>query len=303
MPPLNSLRAFEAAARLGSFLEAARELNVTPAAISHQIKTLEADLDLPLFHRLPRGIRLTDAGRELLPDISRGFAHFGKAMGAISSGTLGGKLTISAAPSFATLWLVPRLGRFLRSYPEIQVQVLSAGRVPADLNREEADLRIPYGAGDYPGLVTNLLMRDTIFPVCAPSLLNRQPLRGFADLRHHVLLQDVDIDSAEPTMTWRRWFNDAGIHEHAPAGWVEFNEGVLVTEAAVRGQGVALGRLSLVREHLKTGRLMRPLKTTQPSEYNYYTVTTAAGAQRPRIRAFLRWLEEEVRRDNDDSRF
>lgn len=300
LPPLNSLRAFEAAARHESFQKAADELNVTPAAVSHQIKTLETALDKELFHRLPRGITLTEIGRELLPDITNGFAHFGRAVGTVTGGSLSGKLVISAAPTIAVFWLVPRLDRFLRAFPNIDVQVLMAGSLPADLHRDEADIRLPYGAGDYPGLVTSLLMNDTIFPVCAPSLLNRQPLKTFADLRNHTLIQDIDIDRAEPSMTWRRWFRDAGITEYDPAGWIEFNASVLTIEAAVRGHGVALGRLSLVREHLKKGHLMRPLKTLRPSDFDYYTVTTKAGAERPRVRAFLRWLEQEVRRDNDD---
>ena len=296
LPPLNALRAFEVAARRGGFIGAAEELHVTPAAVSHQVKSLESYLGVRLFTRLPRGLTLTETGRELLPELSRGFDHFSRAVGSLTAGELSGKLTVGSPPSLATLWLVPRLGSFLQTYPEIQVRILAVER-PPDLNAGEADLRIPYGMGDYPGFKTRLLMRDSIFPVCAPSLLNHRPLRRFADLRHHTLLQDIAIDVSEPTMTWKRWLRDAGIDSVLSGRWVEFNNSILLTEAAVRGQGVALGRLSLVRDHLATGRLMRPLKAGRPADFAYYTVTTQAGAERRRVQAFLRWLEAQVAQD------
>lgn len=293
LPPLNAIRAFEAAARQGGFVRAAHELNVTPAAVSHQVKSLEAHLGVPLFNRLPRGLELTSAGQELLPDISRGLAHFARAVGALSGGELAGRLTVSTAPSFATLWLVPRLEGFLSAYPDIQIRLLPAD-IPPDLNLGKVDIRIPYGTGTYPGLKTRLLMRDRVFPVCAPSLLNHKPLRRFSDLRDHTLLHDIEIDADEPTMTWARWLRDAGVEAGAAVRHVEFGNSILLTEAAVQGQGVALGRLSLVRNHLATGRLVRPLKTSRPGDYAYYFVTTEAGAQRPRVKVFLDWIARQV---------
>jgi LysR family glycine cleavage system transcriptional activator len=297
LPPLNALRAFEVAARRGGFTSAAEELHVTPAAVSHQVKTLEDYLGVELFKRLPRGLVLTEAGRELLPQLTRGFDHFARAVGGLNTGDWGGKLTVSAAPSLATLWLVPRLGSFMQTYPDIELRVLARER-PPDLNAGEADVRIPYGMGDYAGFKTRLLMRDSIFPVCAPSLLNQTPLRRFADLRHHTLLQDIEVDAGEPTMTWKRWLRDAGVDSALSERWVEFSNSILLTEAAVRGQGVALGRLSLVRDHLATGRLVRPLKTMRPADYAYYVVTTQAGAERRRVQVFLRWLQAQVERES-----
>jgi len=296
LPPLNALRAFEVAARRGGFTSAARELHVTPAAVSHQIKLLESHLDVPLFRRLARGLEITEAGRQLLPQLTRGFVHFARAVDGLSAGGLAGPLTVTSAPSFATLWLVPRLGSFLRAYPDIEVCVLAV-EVPPDLNRGEADIRLPYGMGDYPGLATSLLMREQIFPVCAPALLNQSRLRRFADLRHHTLLHDINTGAEEPTMTWRRWLRDAGAAGVDPARGVKFGDSIMVTEAAVRGQGVALGRMSLVGDHLATGRLVRPLKASRPADYAYYAVTTHAGAQRPRVQAFLGWLEAQAERD------
>ena len=300
LPPLNALRAFEVAARHGGFTSAARELYVTPAAVSHQIKTLETHLDVQLFRRLPRGLELTEAGRQLLPQLSRGFEHFARAVEGLSAGGLAGPLAINTAPSFATLWLVPRLGGFLRAYPDIEVRIM-ASEVAPDLNRGEVDIRLPYGMGHYPGLATTLIMREQIFPVCAPSLLNQLRLRRFSDLRHHTLLHDVNTGAEEPTMTWRRWLRDAGVPGVDPDKGVKFGNSILMTEAAVRGLGVALGRMSLVGDHLATGRLVRPLKASRPADYAYYAVTTHAGAERPRVQAFLGWLEAEVERDARES--
>ena len=296
LPPLNALRAFEAAARHGGFTTAARELHVTPAAVSHQVKTLEAYLELALFRRLPRGLEITEAGRKLLPQLTRGFAHFSRGVEALRAGGLAGRLTVSAASSFATLWLVPRLEGFLRTYPEVEVSV-QANEVPPDLNLGEVDLRIPYGMGHYPGFATGLLMREQIFPVCAPTLLNHTPLRRFADLRNHTLLHDVNVSSDEATMTWRRWLRDAGVDGVDPERGVKFSNSILLTEAAVRGQGVALGRTSLAGDHLAAGRLVRPLKAARPGDYAYWWVATHAGVQRPRVQAFLGWLEAQVEQD------
>ena len=272
---------------------------MTPAAVSHQVKSLEGHLGAELFRRLPRGLTLTNAGRELVPDISRGLAHFARAVGGITGGELAGKLVVTAVPSFAALWLVPRLGSFLRAFPDVQLRVI-ASATTLDLKSGTVDVRIPYGMGHYPGLRVRLLMRDTVFPVCAPSLLNQRPLRRFADLRDHILLHDIQIDSDEPTMTWSRWLRDAGLEDAAPLGHLEFSDSILLTEAAVRGQGVALGRMSLVRDHLENGRLVRPFKVSRPGDNAYYSVTTEAGAARPRVQVFLDWLEREAQESGAD---
>lgn len=301
LPPLNALRAFEAAARNRSFLHAAEELNVTPAAISHQIKSLEEFLQVSLFKRLARGVDLTDSGRELLPEITRGFAHFGRGVGGVTGGSLSGLLTVTVLPSFANHWLIPRLSSFLEAFPDINVRIQSTGSRQS-LFREDTDLRIHFGDGTHQGYHVDLLMKDEIFPVCAPTVLNRFPLRTFADLSNHRLLQDVIVGAAELTMTWRQWFQDAGLKFDSEIRTVEFNESALLTQAVVHGQGVALGRRSLVGEYLRTGRLMRPLKETRPSAFSYYTVTTEEKSAHPRVKLFLNWLEEQVRIDTERDR-
>jgi LysR family glycine cleavage system transcriptional activator len=293
LPPLNSLRAFEAAARLGGFAVAAEELNVTPAAISHQVKSLEGHLNVQLFHRMARGLVLTNAGQELLPNISRGLGHFARAVGALSGGELAGPLVISAMPSFATFWLVPRLSSFTRAFPDINLRIFADGPEP-DLNLGTVDVRVSIEAEIYPGLRSRPLMRDTVFPVCAPSLLNKIPLRRFSDLRNHVLLYDIDVAPGATPMSWGRWFQEAGMVESDAAGRIDFNDAIMVAEAAVRGHGIALARQSLVRDYLESGRLVRPLKISQPADDNFYVATTEAGAERPRVRVFLEWLERQI---------
>jgi LysR family glycine cleavage system transcriptional activator len=296
LPPLNALRTFEAAARRGGFTAAAEELHVTPAAVSQQVKSLENYLDQRLFHRHARGLQLTEAGRQLVPQLTRGLAHFSRAIGTVTATGLSGRIAVSAAPSFAALWLVPRLQGFMRSYPEIQLRVLGSTVAP-DLNSGEVDIRMPYGMGQYPGFVTRPLMRGRVFPVCSPMLLNHSPLRQFADLRQHTLLHDINTGVDEPTLTWERWLRDSGVGGVDPEQGMEFGDSVLMTEAAVRGQGVALGRDSLVAEHLASGRLVRPLKASRPADFAYYTVTTQGNAEHPRIQAFINWIEEQVERE------
>ena len=293
LPPLNALRAFEAAARRGGFAKAAEELNVTPAAVSHQVKALESHLGHALFLRRPRGLALTEAGRQLLPELSMGLAHFARGIGSLTGGGLAGSLTVTVLPSFATLWLVPRLKDFLRSYPEIELTVL-AEWPGTDVGRPDVDMGITYGLGRYPGLWVQPLLREDIFPVCAPELLNQAPLRRFSDLRHHTLLHDIKTDPDEPTFTWRRWLRDAGVKSIDPESGVKFSNSVMLLSAAVRGQGVALGRAALVSDYLASGTLVRPLKASRPADYAYYMLATVASAQQPRVQAFQRWLEEQA---------
>jgi len=293
LPPLNSLRAFEVAGRLGGFVAASEELNVTPAAISHQVKLLETHLGVELFRRLPRGLKLTNAGQELMPNISRGLSHFARAVGSLSGGDLQGKLIVNVPPSFATLWLVPRMESFIRSFPDIRLRVTAYSKAP-DLIHGETDIRIVYGQGNYPGLKTEYIKEETIFPVCAPSLLNVSPLRRLSDIRNHTLLHDFNIGSGEPSMTWKHWLKGSGVDGSKIRQHVEYSDSVLLTEAAVRGLGVALGRSSLVQDHLNSGKLVRPLKIKKTSEYAYYMLTTEVNAERPRVRVFLDWLKRQA---------
>ena len=297
LPPLNALRAFEAAARHLSFVKAAEELHVTPAAISHQVKGLEEQLGVALFTRLPRGLVLSDAGRAMLPELARGFDHFARAVRGAVAGDVAGELKITMIPSFAHLWLMPRLGRFIAAYPDVRLVLLGAVEL-VDLARSDIDLGIRYGGGRYLGLWSRLLFTEETFPVCAPALLDGPPpLRRPADLRHHRLLSDWNITRGEAWLTWEAWTRHLGLAGLSPDDGLRLSDSMMLMEAAVRGLGVAIGRTSLAGEHLAAGRLVRPFAVTKPADYAYHVVVPEGSETRPRIRAFVDWLMEEVRWD------
>ena len=294
LPPLNSLRAFEAAARHASFARAADELAVTPAAISQQIRLLEADLGVALFRRLPRGLVLTDAAKTALPELRKAFAHLAGAVEGVRAGSLVGPLVVSVIPSFAGCWLVPRLAGFVDAYPDIDVTVQAELR-NVDFAREDVDVGLRYGRGHYPGLDSRLLFTEEVFPVCAPSLLGGpRPLRRPEDLRHHRLLHDSQLSGEEPSLHWGSWLRDAGLADIDRKRGVGFSDAMMLMEATVRGMGVALGRSGLVADHLATGRLVRLFTLSRPADYAYHVVTPEGHGANPRVRAFLEWLEEQA---------
>jgi LysR family glycine cleavage system transcriptional activator len=291
LPPLNALRAFEASARHLSFTRAAEELHVTQAAVSHQIRGLEDYLGLKLFKRGGRTLRLTEAGQAYLPDLRKAFELLRDATERLLDEESRGVLTVTMLPSLATRWLVPRLGLFSACHPEIDIRVApSVHRV--DFLREEVDMGIRYGRGDYPGLRCDRLMSEDIFPVCSPRLLEGpHALQCPDDLLHHTLLHD------EGHTDWRNWLMAAGV---ASVRWDRgpiFLDSSMLLQAAVTGQGVALARGVLARGDLKAGRLVRPFRLNLPTEYAYYVVCPEETADRPRIAAFRAWLLEQARLD------
>ena len=209
LPPLSALRAFEAAARLQSFSKAADELNVTPAAISHQIHALEEDLGVSLFNRRNRAVELTASARVLLPGLSDAFAGIQTSVRRLRSHNDTGMLTVTASPSFAGKWLVQRLFRFQQRHPDIDVRI-SATDVTVDLLRGDFDIAIRYGTGRYPGLVVELLLKNEVFPACSPALLRAgPPLETPADLRNHQLIHDQQVDRDALAPTWSMWLKAA----------------------------------------------------------------------------------------------
>lgn len=292
LPPLLSLRAFEAAARHGSFVKAGAELGLTPAAISHHVKLLEAHVKAPLFSRLPRGLVLTEAGRACLPDLSQGFDSLERAVAGVRAERMAGPLVISVLPSFAAGWLVGRLPRLRARYPDIDLHVRAETAI-VDLDREGVDLAIRYGTGRFPGLHAVELLREDVFPVCAPSLVGGlRPPRRFADLRRHTLLHDSGARRNEPWVNWGPWLRQAGLEDIDLARGLHFTDSVILYEAAMAGQGIAIGRSVLVRGHLQSGRLIRPFGTPRSATHAYYAVTRARPS--PKVEACLRWLQEEA---------
>lgn len=289
LPPLNALRAFEAAARHASFSAAAAELSVTPAAISHQIKALEGRLGLVLFRRSPRAVRLTDAGQRYLAGVREGFDHLSAATDQLIAGERSGPLTVSLLASFAARWLMPRLKRFHARHPEIDVR-LSTTQMLADFARDDVDLAIRFGRGRYPGLTAERLLSQDVFPVCSPALLDGpRPLRRPEDLKHHTLLHD-DIRE-----DWALWLQAAGISGVDPTRGPSFgSDSGLVVQAAVDGLGVALGRSALVAHELAAGRLVRPFQLALKEQDAYYVVYPPTHIGRPKVKLFRDWLLEEA---------
>lgn len=290
LPPLNGLRAFEAAARHLSFTRAAEELHVTQAAISHQVKGLEEYLAFSLFKRVNRGLMLTSEGQILFPAVRDGLDTMAAALRQIDRAETGASaLTVTTLDSIASAWLVPRLGRFRRRHPEIDVRI-TVSDVLVDFTRSnDVDLAIRYGSGKWPGVRVEHLMDEQIFPVASPELIERGPgLSEPADLLKYPLLHDTLPE------TWSMWFEAAGVHAPAFDTSYMLEHSNLIAQVAMAGEGVALGRSALVKDALETGRLVRLFDITLPAVYAYYVVAPDAAWERPKVRAFRSWLADEV---------
>jgi LysR family glycine cleavage system transcriptional activator len=281
---LNSLKCFEAAGRLLSFTEAARELNVTQAAISHQIKVIEEYLGVALFDRYPRRLTLTDPGKALLPEVIEAFDRVSSAVAAINREQYSNVLSVRLAPSFAAKWLSPRLKYFWLQYPEIDLRLYHA-HPAVDFEREAMDIAVTYGKGDWPGVVSEKLLSLDFFPVCSPTFLNTdKPLTDLGNLRYYALLHDANYEC------WRDWLELAGIDDiDASRGTVIDDTNVLI-QAAIDGQGIALGSTTFVADLLEAGRLIKPFDISLVNEFAYYVVYPPEHLKNPAVRAFKEWL-------------
>ena len=293
--PLNGLRAFEAAARHLSFVKAADELHVTPAAISHQVKSLENFLGVQLFRRLPRGLLLSDAGQLFLPELREGFMRLDQAVEQVLELDARGPLMISVAPAFAAKWLVPRLERFSTAHPDVDVRI-SASLGVIDFQRDNFDAAIRLGRGVYPGLESTELFDESVTPVCSPRLREGDdPLRTVDDLRHHLLLHDNSLDFDASAPKWDSWLKAAGAKNVDATRGPHFSHPDHLLQAAIDGAGVALGWLNLAAADLAAGRLIAPFDLTLPMNLGFYLVCPDAYADRPKVALFREWLLEEVR--------
>ncbi|GAB4178035.1 MAG: transcriptional regulator GcvA [Thalassobaculales bacterium] len=291
LPPLTALRAFEAAARQLSFTRAAEELNVTQAAISHQVKALEDWLGLPLFRRTGRSLLLTDSGAAYLNVVREAFDRLDEGTTRLLARDRAGNLTVSVLASFAAKWLVPRLGRFRDLHPEIDVRIQAFDAL-VDFAREDVDVAIRYGRGNWPGLAAVRFLTEDIMPVCSPRLVEGpRPLAEPADLRHHTLLHDYMRED------WRMWLMAAGVQGIDPTRGPSFSHSSMVLQAAIDGLGVALGRSALITDDLKAGRLVKPFELALHTDYAYYLVYPEGSGTRPKIVAFRNWLEAEAAAD------
>jgi len=291
VPPMQALRAFEAAARNRSLSRAADSLNLTHGAISHQIKALETTLGVRLIERAGRGIRVTEEGERLATRLRGALAEIADALREAAERSNPRRLRVSATPSFAARWLLPRLGSFLAQHKDIDLDVRSSMAL-VDFRRDDADVAIRHGFGSWPDVHAELLMSDTFFPVCSPRLPKR-PARP-ADLAHHTLLRSDDE-------AWKPWFDAVGLDWPEPPRGPIFNDSALMLQACAEGQGVALARRSLIGHDIRNGVLMRLFDIDVPAPRRYYLVYPPRLAGSPKLALFRRWLADEIARDEADA--
>lgn len=304
LPPLNALRAFEAAARHLSFKKAAAELSVTPTAVSHQIKMLEQFLDLALFRRLTRALELTPQGEALLPKVREGLECFAAAVERTRQHASTGRLVIVTPPSFAARWLVPRLQRFTLAEQQVKLHVLSSlsaidsdppSGTPVfdniDLLDDDSQVVIRYGTGTYPGCRVDRIFGPDYIAVCSPSLMkSKRPLRQPSDVKFHVLLHDDTIANERARPSWEEWLRVAGVTGVDCSVGPHFSDSGLALVAAVDGLGIALASKPLVANEIAEGRLVAPFDIAVGQHYAYYLVTPETISDRPVVKAFRQWL-------------
>lgn len=291
--PLNALRAFEAAARHQSFKRAADELSVTPAAVSHQIKSLEQRVGVPLFVRMTRALRLTDAGRGALPLVSQGLDRLAEAVDLIKEHARDDLLTISVSPSFGSMWLVPRLDQFRQLHPDVEIRLDGTDRL-VNVGLGEADVAIRYGPGGYTGVQSDVLFSQRNTPVCSPDLLSGDiALHRPEDLAHHTLLH---IDWKDAEASWQMWLLAAGLSQIDGIRGPRFSEESMAVQAALDGHGVALVGDRLIADHLASGRLVRPFdrSLSTPLSFSYHLLSAKDGALPAKVAAFRNWLLGEA---------
>ncbi len=295
LPPLTALRAFDAAARHMSFAQAAAELNVTPAALSFQIKSLEDHLGQPLFHRLNRAVTLTEAGRALAPGTADGFAMLANAWRSARRLQNNSTLTVTAGPAFTAKWLAPRLYEFAQAHPDIELR-FSAGLRIMDFDRDEIDVAIRFGYGPDPGLYAIPLAVEWVMPVMTPELARRYPTPQ--SLKDAPLLFDDSIDFLRPKCDWQMWFRAVGI-DFNPTHGARFSQADHAVDAALAGAGIVLGRRALVIKDLSEGRLVAPFKTAISTKAHFRFLCPEGAENRPQVKAFRDWILQEIEKLSD----
>jgi len=303
LPPLNSIRAFEATARHLSFSKAADELNVTPGAVSQQVKVLEDYLNLKLFKRKNRMILLTDEAQICLPLLSEGLDKLSQGIDSIREQSNHKPLTITASPTFASRWLMPGLTSFHQKFPDIDVRI-DASNTMVDLVNDDIDVGIRFGNGDYPGLEAEYLFSQSVIPVCNPALLKGEnKLLTPEDLKNHTLLHSHDdyFFTDNTHVDWEMWIATVGAKGVDASRGLHFSQHNLLIEAAVRGQGVALVGSITVSNELESGELVKPFEDSDiPLSPSYYLVYSNTKARLTRMKIFRQWLLDEVKKVRRD---
>jgi LysR family glycine cleavage system transcriptional activator len=295
LPPLDQLEAFEASARHLSFTKAADELALTQSAVSRQIAALEAHYGLPLFRRLHRALRLTDDGQTLARVVGEVLGQLHEAGAELKRERRAKTVVVTTTPGFAGLWLIPRLAGFTATRPEVDVRI-SAGYALIKLNRDGFDVAIRYQPEEAMGEGDELLFGETVMPVCSPRLMREKsrPLKAPEDLRHHVLLH-LDSGLGADMQGWDMWLRAMKLEGLKPASVLHFSQFDQLINAAVNGQGVALGRSPLLKHLLRDRKLVAPFKKEMASPRGYYLVQSAQAARKPEVQEFAAWLRDEAR--------
>jgi LysR family glycine cleavage system transcriptional activator len=292
---LNALRAFEATARLGSYVRAAGELGVTPAAVGQHVRLLEAQFGGALFERQGKKLVPTEAARAVLPDVKDAFDRLAQAADRLRESRRTPLVTMTLPPSFAAKWLIPRIEGFRMAHPDVDLRLDTTDRL-ADLAREGIAVAIRYGAGRYPGLDSTLLMAEEAFPVCSPSLLTRvRKLREPDDLGHFKLIHDTTMESHASFPTWATWLKAASARKVDARRGLRINSSIMALQAAIEGQGVTLARSVIAAGDLRDGRVIRPLQPSCATNYSYYLVYPAGLPLSRSASAFCHWLKQEAR--------
>lgn len=285
LPPLNTLRSFEAAARHLNFTRAAAELHITHGAVSHQMRALERDLGITLFQRRSRGVALTTAGHDLAQTVREALDRVAQRIAELR-GRPKRALTISVLPAFATHWLIPRLADFNRRHPAIDINV-RAGQALADFATEDVDLAVRYGGGQWPGLVALQLAQEDVFPVCSPRFNSGRLPKTLAELAKSRLLHT-------PLQPWDEWFRAVGVAASPSQRGMTFTETDILLRAAIDGLGIALSRRLLAQPELDAGRLVRPVRQSVHADRSYYIVYPDSIEPPPRLLTFRDWLLEQA---------
>jgi LysR family glycine cleavage system transcriptional activator len=297
VPPLGALRVFEAAARHLSLSKAAKELSVSPGAVSHQIRGLEALLGVKLFERRVRAIALTPAGSLLYPGLQTGFLHIRQALSGLKDAGSERVLVVSSSPGMTSKWLAPRLYRFAAANPDIDVRI-SSSLDNANFTTDGVDVAMRYmptGSGVDPGLVAEKLTAMSFVPVCSPGLIAmRGPLSTPQALLRAPLIHDDTLANRAGIPTWADWFRAAGMPDVDVSHGLRFNSADHALEAASQNGGVLLAHDLLAYDDLRTGRLVIPIALALPAGRTWYFVCPRSGRDRPRVEAFRRWLKEEL---------
>lgn len=297
---LNALRALESSARHKSFSAAAEELNVTPAAVSQLVRGLEEWLGFPLFHRSTSGkerLAATESAKRALPMIKDGLEKLSLGLETLKADATGDSLTVTVSPAFATKWLMPRIDRFQAMIPETNIR-LDISMKLLDFVSNDIDIGVRYGAGKWPGLNAELLMQEEIYPVCSPTLIQKDTklTMDASNFENQTLIHDHTIGDNLPFVSWNAWFAKAGLPAPTKSRGMQINNSAAVLQAAIEGQGIALARGVMAKDDIANGRLIRlHPDVSYMSELSYYIVYRSDRISAQRVHAFRDWLIKEAR--------